>query len=173
MGPINGLQQILVGDIAADGGAGTDLVQLGYTNEDSATFTQDEATTTEFYVEELDDPILTNERPGATTFTWVIANPDLEVLERLFGGTITGTGTSASPRVWNAPDRMPTNLFKTIKIVPETGLESITIPRAKISARFDGTIGRNSLLGVTVVATVNKPTKDGVGRLQASEIDPT
>lgn len=172
MGVTNGLQQILVGPIAADGGPGTALVQLGYTNEDSATFTQDEPTTTEFFVEELDDPILTNERPGPTTFTWVIANPDAEVLQSLFGGEVTGAGTDASPRVWNAPDKVLQNIFRTVKIVPEVGFESITIPRAKISPRFDGTIGRNSLFGVTVVATVHKPTKDGVGRFQFSETDP-
>jgi hypothetical protein len=96
-----GLASIEMGAVGSDGGMGTSLAQLGYTNKDSCSFTQEDPETEEFYAEEVDDPVVSISRAGKKTFNFSVMNPDVEVLTALLGGTSSGTGDAA---VWSAPD---------------------------------------------------------------------
>lgn len=149
-----GVSSIAIGAIATDGGMGTTLSPLGYTEEGSAQINMDDPTETEFNVEELDTPIWIESKAGKIAVAFKVANPDEDTLVKVFGGTKTGTGATA---VYTWPLISPV-IERSIKITPKQGM-GISIPRAKITAKFSSEIGRAALLGVEVTGTVLQPTK--------------
>lgn len=149
-----GVGEIAIGAIAADGGMGTTLAPLGYTEEGSAAINMDDPTETEFNVEELDTPIHIESKAGKIALAFKIANPDEDTLVSVFGGTKTGTGATA---VYSWP-LTPVSIERSIKFTPKQGI-GLNIPRAKITAKFSSEIGRAALLGVEVTGTVLQPTK--------------
>lgn len=149
-----GVASISVGSIATDGGMGTTLSPLGYTEEGSAQINMDDPTETEFSVEELDTPLWIESKAGKIAVAFKVANPDEDTLVKVFGGTKTGTGATA---VYTWPLISPV-IERSIKITPKKGI-GINIPRAKITAKFSSEIGRGALLGVEVTGTVLQPTK--------------
>ena len=97
-----GLSKIEVGAIAADGGMGESLEQLGYTYQDTCKMTQEDPETTDHYAEEVDDPVVSISRGGKTNFAFSIMNPSVTVLADLLGGT-----ADESNGKWEAPDKIP------------------------------------------------------------------
>lgn len=87
---IFGLSNVNMGDIAGDGGMGTQLVPVGETVSETATMTQEDNTTTEFTIEESDSPVesIVSE-VGAVTFAWSSYKVDSATLYKFFGGTMT------------------------------------------------------------------------------------
>ncbi len=158
-----GVSKIEVGAIAGDGGMGTTLAVIGKTAEGSASMTTEDPTLTEFYAEESDTALYTSSKAGKTTFNFSLAAPDLPQLAAVFGGTVTGTGSSA---VWKRPDAVPV-IEKSMKITPQAGIV-ISIPRASITAKFSGGFSKNDTLKVDIVATVLLPTKANEGALICS-----
>ncbi|GAB3973837.1 hypothetical protein GCM10028806_28540 [Spirosoma terrae] len=165
MGTITfGVSSIEMGAIGNDGGPGTVLEALGKTNQNSCNLNQDEPTTTEFRSEEDDQPIYSTETPGPIALTYQIVDPDLDAMEKLFGGEITG---SAGSRVWNMPASI-ISLEQTVKVTPKEGLK-LTIPRAKVVARFTGEFTKANPFVLEVTATALTPEKTGVGALVWAE----
>jgi hypothetical protein len=160
-----GLSSIQIGDIAADGGMGTDLAALGLTYQDTCKFTQEDPETTDLYAEEVDDPVFSISRGGKTTFAFSIMNPELTTLQSLLGGTVTGTGDSAK---WNAPDTIPM-IEKSVKITPQQGL-AFEIPRLKIVAKINSEFSKKGLLLIEVAGTVLQPTKSGAKKYTAYKV---
>ncbi|PLK44406.1 hypothetical protein [Emticicia sp. TH156] len=149
-----GLAKIEVGEIGTNGVMGTSLETIGHTAEGSCTIETADPEITEFFVEELDEPIHTAAKMAVTTITFQLASPDLEQCKAVFGGDLnpeTGTPTS-----WDYPSGLVT-IEKSVKITPKEGL-IFSIPRAKITAKFTGQFGRSETLKVEVVITVLKPT---------------
>ena len=116
-----GLASIKVADILADGGTGTTFAPLGYTYENTCKFTEADPETTSFFAEEVDDALDTSEKPGETKLNFSIANPDVDTLVAVFGGTKNGS-------TWEAPDNKPT-IEKSIEVTPKKGFEVYHLPR--------------------------------------------
>lgn len=160
-----GLSKIEIGAIAGDGGMGSTLAVLGNTYQDTANITVEDPQVTEHYAEEEEDPQVIIERAGKTTLNFSIMDADYTVLQSLLGGTITGTGATEK---WNAPAKLP-NIEKSIKVTPEQG-HVINIVRAKISAKYQGGIGKTGIMLLQVTATVMTPTKAAEPKMSFSKL---
>jgi hypothetical protein len=156
-----GLSKIEVGAIAGDGGMATTLAPLGYTYQDTAQMQQEDGTTTDFIVEELDTPLASITQPGKLSFNFSIADPDVGTLQKIFGGT-------AAADTWSAPDASP-ELELSVRITPKQGL-MFEIPRAKIAAKFNGSFSKTSLFLVEVSCSVLQPVKAGVPRITVTRL---
>ena len=154
----NGLAQLKIGTIAVDGGMGTVLTALGYITEDSFKINTEDGTATDFMVEEIDDPIFSRTTAGKISFEFEIANPDAPVLVTVFGGTSDANGG------YTPPNSAPV-IEKSLEIIPSQGF-GFKVPRAKITAKFSDTIGKNQLLKVVVTAQVLAPTKVGEAKFK-------
>jgi N12 class adenine-specific DNA methylase len=77
-----GLKSLKMGEIAADGGMGTALTDFGGTFKGTATLTQEDAQKTEFYVDEMPDPVIVSAQPGKKTLAFTVINLDPDNLER-------------------------------------------------------------------------------------------
>lgn len=149
-----GLKSIKIGDIAVDGGMSTSLSALGITSEGTAILEQAEPETTEFYSEELDDPIEIVDKLGKTTLKWAITDFTPANMVKVLGGTVNGV---APADTWEAPS-VAANIEKSISIETTKGL-LIEIVRAKISARINMNLGKKNIGLVEITATVLTPTK--------------
>lgn len=162
-----GLASIEVGDIAADGGMGEVLASLGYTYQDTAQMVTNDPTTTDFYAEEVDDPVLSISRAGTIQFKWSLMNPSVETLQTLMGGTTKKTGEGQEEHdTWEAPDVLPT-IEKSVKITPLQGLKFV-VPRLRIVAKLNGNFSKTGMMLVEVTGTVMKPEKEGIKKLSVS-----
>lgn len=85
-----GLATIKIGDIASDGGVATSFVEVGETVIGTAKMTSEDATTTDFNIEESDSPIESIvSTPSKITLVWSTYNVDSVTLGKFLGGTIT------------------------------------------------------------------------------------
>lgn len=160
-----GIAKIELGDLAVDGGVSTTFAALGYTEEGSAQLNWEDATETEFNVEELDAPLYIATKEGKKSFAFKISDPDEDVLVSVMGGTKTGTGATA---VYKYPESS-VNIEKSIKITPETGM-GLILTRCKITAKLSSALGRTSLMGVEVTGTLLQPTKTGEAPLSTFRV---
>ena len=160
-----GVAKIELGDLAVDGGVATTFAALGYTEEGSAQLNWDDATETEFNVEELDSPLYIATKDGKKSVAFKIANPDEDVLVSLMGGTKTGTGATA---VYKYPNSV-VDIEKSIKITPKSGM-GLILTRCKITAKLSSALGRTSLMGVEVTGTLLQPTKAGEAPLSTFRV---
>jgi hypothetical protein len=149
-----GLTSIKTGAIAGDGGMGTSLSDIGYTVADTAILATEQGTTTDFKIEEQDDPVysILSEK-GRTTLSWSTYDVDAETLVRLFGGT----RTAGPPEKWEAPATTP-ELEQSIEANMKDG-GKIEIVRAKIVSNFQWNLQKTKLAQIDIVATVLTPTK--------------
>lgn len=90
-----GLESIKMGNVAADGGMGTALTQVGATVSDTASLTTEEGSTTDFKIEESDAPFYSIQSdPGKQVLAWSTYDVDLDTIARFYGGTVGATVTS-------------------------------------------------------------------------------
>lgn len=140
----------------------TGYTPYGLTYQDTAKMNQEDGEETEFYAEEEDDPIEIIEKAGKISFTFSVMNPDLDTLSRLFGGTVAAD-------VWAYPDTAA-SIEESLIILPRKGLK-FQVPRAKIKAKFNGEFSKKGLLLLEVVATVLKPSKEGLKKIYVSKVN--
>jgi hypothetical protein len=159
-----GLTHIKMGDVAGDGGMGTSLTVIGdgRTLEGTARLTKAEDERTDFFAEEIDDPIYQSTKKGITTLEWTIVDFTAAELARVMGGT-DNSGT------WEAPDSAA-DIEQSIEVLTKTNLK-IELVRCKISGSFDTALGRAELGQVKVIATVLHPSK-AVPAYQISQYTP-
>lgn len=143
-----GVSKIFFGTPAEDGGMSTDLKTVGYTNQDSCTITQDDAEVTEFYAEEVDDPVVTKSKKGKTTFAMSIMDPSVDVLKQFLGGKI-------SDGIWEDGD-LYENIELSLRIIPDQGFV-IEAPRVKIDAKINGSLNNSSLMTLDITGIFLKP----------------
>lgn len=153
-----GLASVEVADILGDGSVGTTFASLGYTYENTCKFTEADPEETSFYVEEVDDPVETSTKAGDIKLNFSIANPDVDTLVAVFGGTKDGS-------TWEAPATKAT-IEKSIKITPKKGL-IFTVTRANMVAKLNADFSRKGLFLIEVAATVLAPTKVGDPKMTA------
>ncbi|MDD4820516.1 MAG: hypothetical protein PHD21_06760 [Flavobacteriales bacterium] len=149
-----GLSSIKVGACGANGAMGTVLEVLGKTYKDSCKLTQADPEVTEHYSEESDDPEVTVSKSGKITLAASIMNPSLQVMQKLFGGTVVEASSTVAER-WNAPDVMEAKEM-SIEITPTKGFKC-EIPRASVVAKVNGTYARTGIFLIDITATVLKP----------------
>lgn len=159
-----GLASLKMGPIAGDGGMGTSLTLLGYTVADTAVLATEAGTTTDFKIEEQDDPVysILSEK-GRTTLSWSSYDVDADTLVRLFGGT----KTVGPPEVWEAPAATP-EIEQSIETVMKAG-GKIEIPRAKVVANFQWNLQKTKLAQIDIVATLLTPTKPATGPMKITD----
>lgn len=148
----HGINKIEFAPIGVDGTVGTVFTQIGLTNIDSASLATEDGTTTDFFSEEHDLPEFSYTSEGKVTLTFDLMDPNLDAFARLWGGTVTGTGSAA---VWERP-RTITPLEQSVKITPKTGLVS-TFPRMKIMPRLNSNLGKNSLFMISITCDILMP----------------
>lgn len=149
-----GLKEILIGDVAIDGGMGASLASLGGTFRGSAVINQDDGEKTEFFEEENDAPFDSASTTGIKSVEWSIYDFTPSKIVQVLGGTVTGEGDAA---VWNAPDTLP-SIEQSIRIVSNRG-SYMNIVRAKLEAKIEGTFSKKEVVLVRIKATVLAPTK--------------
>ena len=160
-----GIASIQFGAMASDGGMGEDLDRLGYTVEGTAKINTDDGTTTDYMVEETDDPLDSDITAGKMTVTLTIADPDEDTFVNVFGGTKTGTGADT---VYEYPESIP-SIEQSIKITPKKGI-GFDFVRAKITGKFTSDLGRGKLMGVEITATILQPLKAGVKKFKSFRV---
>lgn len=156
-----GLEAVFIGDIPVDGGVATVFEEVGETARDSASFTSTEVTTTDIFVEESDDPIIsTNTGGGTFNVAWTSLDVAPEKLVKTLGGTVTGTGANT---MWNAPNMVPT-IYKSVRMVAPGGYE-VTAARVKLNVVVTFNFQRSNPAQITYSGVVMTPTKVGVPKL--------
>lgn len=147
-----GLASIEMGEVS-----GGSKAALGYTYQDTCKMTQEDPETTDFYAEEVEDPVASTSRAGKTTFEFSLMDPSPETMAQLMGGTAgKSSPEKAENDKWDAPDKTP-NIEQAITITPEQGLK-FDIARAKISAKINAEFSKKGILLIDVKATVLKPS---------------
>lgn len=160
-----GLASIKLGAIATDGDMGTNLTTLGDTSIGTCKLNFEDPEKTEFFVEEFDDPIYVAYKQGAVNIVFEVANPDLDAVVRVFGGTIEGTGKN---RIYKAPNQY-VSVEQSLEVMPRQGL-GFKFPRVSLSAKFTSDLSKDNIFGLEVTANVLKPTKEGVSRFTMVEV---
>lgn len=162
-----GLSQIKTGDIAADGGMGQSLAVDGYTYQDTAQMVTNDPTVTDFFAEEVDDPVVSIERAGTVQFNWSLMDPTPDTLVKYCGGTASKSDQSLPDNdTWTPPTSAPI-IEKSVEITPQQGLK-FQVPRMRIRAKLNGNFSKSALLLLEVQGTVLIPEKDNVAKLTAS-----
>lgn len=151
-----GVSKIEIGTPAADGGMSTTLASLGYTTKDTIRFNDEKGTETEFEAEETDLPLFIAKQGGKKEFTYQVANPDLDTLVKVFGGT-----KDDATKSWQAPISEP-NIVQSLKFTPKQGF-GFEFPKTSLSARWTSDIGKDKLIGIEVTFKVLQPDKAGLG----------
>lgn len=96
---LKGYKAFRIGAIAADGGMGTALAALGTTVKGTVSVTTSEATTQDFFIEELTvayESTVTEQSVMTGTLEIYDVDPDTAV--KVFGGTSTVSGTGATKK---------------------------------------------------------------------------
>ncbi|HPV43786.1 MAG TPA: hypothetical protein PKX40_21610 [Spirochaetota bacterium] len=159
-----GIKSVKHGAVVATGSgfampASGDLTPWAYTVQGSLTISEDESTTTEFYVEEVTTPvhsIVTD--PGKLTMTWRAYDMTPDLIAVMKGGTAaTGTGVD----YYYGPESVEP-IERSLEITTTNDIV-FEIPRASCLARFDSVLGRENLLEMEVKATALAPETTGAG----------
>ena len=148
----NGIHKIEITEVGT-----TNWRTLGYTNIDSAAIAEEEGTTTDFNVEELDTPLFSRFIPGKTTLNFDIADPNLGAFVEVFGGTIVGVGDAAK---WQSPNSYTQKEF-AVRIAPEIGY-FMQFNRMLFKPLKNFALGKNNLTMITVNADMLQPADSNV-----------
>jgi len=160
-----GLKSIKIGAVESDGGMGTTLTALDGTFQGTASLTQGDSETTEFFIEEQDDPIEIVTKQGVITVEFALVDLTPETLQKVLGGTVTGIGDAAA---WSAPAETPT-IEQSIEIISSKNVK-YEITRARIEGKLDVKLSKKDMAVVQVKATVLTPTKVGEAKLKISKV---
>jgi hypothetical protein len=119
---------------------GSAYTDLGDVYQESATLKDDDPTITE-HKSETSSKVIVLSEPGSTNITLSLMDPDLELLAKYFGGTITG---SAGSRKWTRPRQLPTKDW-AIRILAAEGL-TVQCPNVKITPKFEITYSSKGIM---------------------------
>lgn len=160
---IKGITAIKMGSPEADGGMGTTLATLCNTVGGTASLETAEGETIELPIEESSDPDHSETLAGTTVLKWRIAEFDPDVMVKVLGGTVSGTGAT---KAWEMPALKPV-IEQSIEIdtaIPVTG--KITFPRVSLSARIIAPLDKKQYGNIEITGKVLTPKKDGVGSMK-------
>ncbi|MGJ0698015.1 hypothetical protein ACR75N_04860 [Parabacteroides merdae] len=149
-----GLTKIEVANIGSDGAPG-EYATLGKTYEGTCNMVDEDPTTTEFYCEEEDEPVVSIAKKGKTTINWSIMNADANVMKKIFGGKVIEAVPGTSGAIWEAPAKMEAKEL-AVKLTPYIGC-TFEIARASVTAKINGNFGKNDIFLVDMILTVLTP----------------
>lgn len=153
-----GVASIKLGAIAVGGGMGTSLAAIGDTVLNTATFFNEEGTTTDFFAEESDTAIESIlSEAGATRFNFSSHNLDADTLVLLFGGT----KTTGPPVTYEPPSALVAKEL-SIEIIDKKG-HKFELVRVSVKAKFAVNFNKTSLGQVDITGTLLTPT-DGTSK---------
>lgn len=152
------ITSLLLGAVAGDGGVGTVLASPGDIVENTVKVNPADPTKTSFFAIGKQAAVYTALKAGETVLAFDIMTFDLEVIQDLLGGTITGV---APNEFWNAPIGTPPIIEKTIEILDVQGM-TWQFGRVQISAKLVGEFNANTPNVIRVMGTILQPTKAGV-----------
>jgi hypothetical protein len=133
--------------------AATGMTQWAYTVKGSLTISEDESTTTEFFVEETTTAvhsIVTD--AGQLKVTWRAYDITPALVAVMKGGTASGNGVY---NYYYGPDTVDAQEL-ALEVTTTDG-SVFSIPKASCLGRFDSVVGRENLLEMEVVATALDP----------------
>lgn len=148
-----GVAKIEIGE-PGDGIMGTSLTTFSVVELNSVNFGGAEANEETITTEQEDAYLTIAAAANPSTLQFRLFEVFGDALALLLGGTYNGVNGE-----WLAPESVP-DKYLSIRLTskPINGFYmEIEMPYARISARHEGTITRNSLLAVDVVATANTP----------------
>lgn len=149
-----GLKSLKMGAVAADGGPGTSLTDLGGTLEGTATLTVKDGEKGSVPIEESDLPVYNWSTPGEMEFVFGIYDMSPTNLVRVNGGTVTGTGATET---YNGPVNTP-DIEQTLEVVTKNNIKWI-FPRVKVSTKLNINFTKKDVFKATVTCVVMQPTK--------------
>lgn len=153
---------LLIGDVAADGDAGTVLTSPGKVLEDTIEMTPADSTKTTFTAQGDTDPFVIAIKKGIKEGQFDLGTLDKEVIADLTGGSVTGVGANA---VYNEAIGQPSPIYKTLKII-DAQEAAWLFPRVLIDANLVGRWRDGELNVLRVKFTIMQPTKAGISSLQ-------
>jgi len=148
-----GVQSIKMGNVGSTGGMGTSLTDIGKIVKDSCDLVMDDPQINDIMSEQSDDPEEVIIVKGVTSLKFSVMDMTPTVLQKLLGGTVSGTAPNDS---WNAPDTAP-DIEQSIEITTKTGAK-IQIARAKVVGKINYQFRRNDVLKVDVTCRILQPT---------------
>lgn len=151
-------KSLVIGDIGNDGGAGTVLTSPGDIRENTLKVTPSDDTITSFRAIGKQAAVFTSIQPGDIAVEFDIMTMDLEVIQDLCGGTITGT---APNQMWYGPIGNPPIIEKTVEAVDDQDM-TWQFPRLQISAKLVGVFTTSDPNVIRIKGKVLQPTKSGV-----------
>ena len=149
-----GLTKIEVANIGSDGAPG-EYATLGKTYEGTCNMVDEDPTTTEFYCEEEDEPVVSIAKKGKTTINWSIMNADANTMKKIFGGKVTPAVPGVSGAIWEAPAKMEAKEL-AVRLTPFIGC-TFEIARSSVIAKINGNFGKNDIFLVDMILTVLAP----------------
>lgn len=165
-----GLKKFYMGDVAVDGGMGTGLSLVSNAVIDTPVLNIPEGETTNFEIEDSDDPFYSKTTPGVKTLNISFYVADVNVLEQFFGG-VAVVGPASGADTWEAPLQIQ-NFEASIVAEHQQG-GHMKIVRALVAATADWNFQKNNLPQINVVATILTPTKTNTAPISFSTADYT
>jgi len=167
-----GLTKIELAPIAVDGGPGTVFTEIGNTVQGTAQLTQADGTTTDFKIEEQDDPVesIVSEK-GKKTLAFSCYDVDGPTLVKFFGGTFTAYNAVGPVHAKYEPDDSAPTVENTVRLTDKKG-NIFTIVRGNIAAKFNWSFTKDKLAQVDLTVDVLVPTKANTPSFSIQYPDP-
>lgn len=160
-----GVDKILSGSKASDGGMGNALTEHDETLKGTVTIESTEETIDWIETEEKGKRLAIGKGDGETTLSFEVANPSLETQAYYLGGTVKNEGGKKS---YSPPKNKPV-VEKSFKLVTKQGFD-IEIPNGKVTATpLSGQIGTDSVMTMKIKISVQEPEKAGVDWIRYCE----
>jgi len=168
-----GLLKIELADIAVDGGPGTVFTEVGNTVQGTAQLTQADGTTTDFNIEEQDDPVESIVTPGKKTLVFSCYDMSGPNLVKFFGGTYTAyaAGPPVVHESYSPPDTTVT-LEQTVRLTDKKG-NKVQINRGGITAKINWSFTKDKLAQVDITVAILVPEKAGTPAMAITYADPS
>lgn len=161
-----GINRLLSGEIATDGGMGTALTEHDETLKSSATLDTSDETIKWIQTEEKGKRKAISENDAETTLKFEVANASLETQAYYLGGTVK---TVSGKKTYAPPIFRKPNIERSFLIETKEGY-NIQIPNGKVNAKpLGGQVGTDNVLTMQVVITVQLPKKEGVDAITYME----
>lgn len=160
-----GVDKILSGAKAADGGMGQTLTEHDETLKGSVTLESTDPTINWIETEEKGKRLAISQNDGETTLTFEVANPSLETQAYYLGGQVKTEGG----KKYFAPPKSGQVVEKSFRLVTKDGY-NVEIPNGKVTATpLSGQIGTDNVMTMKVVVSVQEPEKEGVDKIRYIE----
>jgi len=153
------MASLQMGPVGADGGMGTDLVDVDDPVRDTAVITQADGTKTPFPQEIADDPYFAVTIPGDKELDIDFYAKNAAQMKKICGGTVT-PGASGAPDSWSPGPDEPTE--QSVAITMKDG-SKIELARVNVNFTFEWKFQRSGLPLIHVKGDILNPVDPTTG----------